>query len=148
MAKKLDERKEDFYKALKRLEEALKKDISDDIIIDGIIQRFEFTFEQAWKVMKLYLEDQGILDEALAPRSTIRCAFKHKLINNGDVWIEMMLDRNRTSHMYDEETAVNIVNLVKEKYIIVYNKNSFEEKRNLLSGLKNLNYKVYKENVI
>ena len=81
MAKKLDERKEDFYKALKRLEEALKKDISDDIIIDGIIQRFEFTFEQAWKVMKLYLEDQGILDEALAPRSTIRCAFKHKLIN-------------------------------------------------------------------
>ena len=114
MAKKLDERKEDFYKALKRLEEALKKDISDDIIIDGIIQRFEFTFEQAWKVMKLYLEDQGILDEALAPRSTIR--------NNGDVWIEMMLDRNRTSHMYDEETAVNIVNLVKEKYIIEFNK--------------------------
>ena len=122
MAKKLDERKEDFYKALKRLEEALKKDISDDIIIDGIIQRFEFTFEQAWKVMKLYLEDQGILDEALAPRSTIRCAFKHKLINNGDVWIEMMLDRNRTSHMYDEETAINIVNLVKEKYIIEFNK--------------------------
>ena len=104
------------------MEEALKKDISDDIIIDGIIQRFEFTFEQAWKVMKLYLEDQGILDEALAPRSTIRCAFKHKLINNCDLWIEMMLDRNRTSHMYDEETAVNIVNLVKEKYIIEFNK--------------------------
>lgn len=117
MAKKLDERKEDFYKALKRLEEALKKDISDDIIIDGIIQRFEFTFEQAWKVMKLYLEDQGILDEALAPRSTIRCAFKHKVITDGDIWIEMMLDRNRTSHMYDEETAVNIVKLVKEKYV-------------------------------
>ena len=122
MGKKLDERKEDFYKALKRLEEALKKDISDDIIIDGIIQRFEFTFELAWKVMKLYLEDQGILDEALAPRSTIRCAFKLKLIIDGDIWIEMMLDRNRTSHMYDEETAVNIVNLVKEKYIIEFNK--------------------------
>lgn len=122
MAKKLDERKEDFKKALKRLEEALNKDITDDIIIDGIIQRFEFTFEQAWKVMKLYLEDQGILDEALAPRSTIRCAFKHKLISDGDIWIEMMLDRNRTSHMYDEETAVNIVKLVKEKYIIEFNK--------------------------
>lgn len=122
MAKKLDERKQDFIKALRRLEEALKKDLSDDIIIDGIIQRFEFTFEQAWKVMKLYLEDQGILDEALAPRSTIRCAFKHKLISDGDIWIEMMLDRNRTSHMYDEETAVNIVKLVKEKYIIEFNK--------------------------
>lgn len=122
MAKKLDERKQDFIKALRRLEEALKKDLSDDIIIDGIIQRFEFTFEQAWKVMKLYLEDQGILDEALAPRSTIRCAFKHKLISDGDIWIEMMLDRNRTSHMYDEQTAVNIVKLVKEKYIIEFNK--------------------------
>ena len=117
MGKKLEETKEDFKKALIRLEEALKKDLNDDIIIDGIIQRFEFTFEQAWKVMKLYLEEQGILDEALAPRSTIRCAFKHKVITDGDIWIEMMLDRNRTSHMYDEETAVNIVKLVKEKYV-------------------------------
>lgn len=117
MAKRLDERKSDFTRALKRLEEALEKDLCDDLVIDGIIQRFEFTFEQAWKAMKLYLEDQGILDEALAPRSTIRCAYKHQLIKDGDIWIEMMLDRNRTSHMYDEATAVNIVKLVKEKYI-------------------------------
>lgn len=122
MAKKIDERKEDFFKALNRLEEALKKDLSDDIIVDGIIQRFEFTFEQSWKVMKLYLEDQGILDEAVAPRSTIRCAFKHKLISDGDIWIEMMLDRNRTSHMYDETTALNIVKLVKEKYVFEFKK--------------------------
>lgn len=122
MNKKLNERKEYFNKALTRLEEALNKDLTDDIIIDGIIQRFEFTFEQAWKVMKLYLENQGILDEALAPRSTIRCAFKHKLIVDGDIWIEMMLDRNRTSHMYDEETAVNIVKLVKEKYLSEFKK--------------------------
>lgn len=122
MAKKIDERKEDFFKALNRLEEALKKDLSDDIIVDGIIQRFEFTFEQSWKVMKLYLEDQGILDEAVAPRSTIRCAFKHKLISDGDIWIEMMLDRNRTSHMYDETTALNIVKLVKEKYVFEFEK--------------------------
>lgn len=122
MAKKLDERKLDFSKALKRLEEALEKDLSDDLVVDGIIQRFEFTFEQACKVMKLYLEDQGILDEALAPRSTIRCAYKHKLIEDGDVWIEMMLDRNRTSHMYDEETAVSIVKLVKDKYVKEFNK--------------------------
>lgn len=122
MAKKLDERKEDFFKALNRLEEALKKDLNDDIIVDGIIQRFEFTFEQSWKVMKLYLEDQGILDEAVAPRSTIRCAFKHKLISDGDIWIEMMLDRNRTSHMYDQTTALNIVKLVKEKYVFEFGK--------------------------
>lgn len=122
MPKRLDERKNDFFNALNRLEDALKKDLNDDIIIDGIIQRFEFTFEQAWKVMKLYLEDQGILDEALSPRSTIKCAYKHKLIDDGDIWIEMMLDRNRTSHMYDESTAVSIVGHVKEKYILEFNK--------------------------
>lgn len=122
VGKKLDERKLDFSKALSRLEDALLKDISDDLVVDGIIQRFEFTFEQAWKVMKLHLEDQGILDEALAPRSTIRCAYKHRLIENGDLWIEMMLDRNRTSHMYDEATAVGIVKLIKEKYIHEFNK--------------------------
>lgn len=121
MAKRLDERKRDFLNALSRLQEALEKDISDDIIIDGIIQRFEFTFEQSWKVMKLYLEDQGVLDEALAPRSTIRVAFKHKIISNGDVWIEMMLDRNRTSHMCDETTAKNIVERVKTIYMNEFN---------------------------
>lgn len=121
MAKKLNERKKDFFNALTRLQEALEKDISDDIIIDGIIQRFEFTFEQSWKVMKLYLEDQGVIDEALAPRSTIRVAFKHKIIINGDIWIEMMLDRNRTSHMYDETTARSIVGRVKSIYINEFN---------------------------
>ncbi|MFA9397636.1 MAG: nucleotidyltransferase substrate binding protein [Clostridiaceae bacterium] len=121
MAKRLDERISDFLNALSRLQEALKKDISDDIIIDGIIQRFEFTFEQSWKVMKLYLEDQGVLDEALAPRSTIRAAFKYKIISNGDIWIEMMLDRNRTAHMYDETIAKDIVERVRNIYISEFN---------------------------
>ena len=115
--KKLSERCMDYFNALKRLQEALTKDISDDIIIDGIIQRYEFTFELSWKVMKLYLEDQGVLDEALAPRSTIKVAFKNKVIDNGDIWIEMMLDRNRTSHVYDENTAIEIVSKIKDAYI-------------------------------
>lgn len=127
--KRLDERIYDFINALSRLREALEKDITDDIIVDGIIQRFEFTFEQSWKVMKLYLEDQGILDEALAPRSTIRVAFKHKIISNGDLWIEMMLDRNRTSHMYDETTAKNIVERIKKVYI-----NEFNDLEKFLKG--------------
>ncbi|RMD04327.1 nucleotidyltransferase [Clostridium autoethanogenum] len=127
--KRLDERIYDFINALSRLREALEKDITDDIIVDGIIQRFEFTFEQSWKVMKLYLEDQGILDEALAPRSTIRVAFKHKIISNGDLWIEMMLDRNRTSHMYDETIAKNIVERIKKVYI-----NEFNDLEKFLKG--------------
>lgn len=120
--KRLNERIHDFTNALNRLGEALEKDISDDIIIDGIIQRFEFTFEQSWKVMKLYLEDQGIIDEALAPRSTIKSAFKHDVISNGDVWIEMMLDRNRTSHIYDETIAKDIVLRIQEVYFDEFSK--------------------------
>lgn len=127
--KRLNEKIYDFINALSRLREALEKDITDDIIIDGIIQRFEFTFEQSWKVMKLYLEDQGILDEALAPRSTIKVAFKHNIISNGDLWIEMMLDRNRTSHMYDETTAKNIVERIKKVYI-----NEFNDLEKFLKG--------------
>ncbi|MFL0197115.1 nucleotidyltransferase substrate binding protein [Clostridium sp. WILCCON 0269] len=119
--KKLDERIYDFINALRRLREALEKDITDDIIIDGIIQRFEFTFDQSWKAMKIYLENQGVLDEALSPRSTIRVAFKHKIISNGDLWIEMMLDRNRTSHVYDEATAKSIVERIKKMYIDEFN---------------------------
>ncbi len=120
--KRMDERKKDFFNALNRLQEALEKDLNDDIVVDGIIQRFEFTFEQSWKVMKLYLEDQGVLEEALSPRSTIRAAFEHKMISNGDLWIEMMLDRNRASHMYDESTANEMVKRMKEIYIFEFDK--------------------------
>lgn len=122
VAKRLNERISDFANAFSRLQEAFKKDIDDDIIIDGIIQRFEFTFKQSWKVMKLYLEDQGILDEALSPRSTIRLAFKYKIISDGDIWIQMMLDRNRTSHMYDETIAKNIVKRIKDTYVKEFTK--------------------------
>ena len=95
----------------------LKKDITDDIIIDGIIQRFEFTFEQSWKVMKSYLEEQGIIDESISPRSTIKIAHKHKIILDGEIWIEMMLDRNRTSYMYDETIARKIVERIRKSNI-------------------------------
>lgn len=71
--------------------------------------------------MKLYLENQGIVEEALAPRSTIRIAFRHKVISAGDVWIDTMLDRNRTSHMYDEEVAKAIVINIKNIYIHEFN---------------------------
>ncbi|MBU3093410.1 nucleotidyltransferase substrate binding protein [Clostridium sp. CF011] len=121
MGKRLGEKVSDFVKALARLDEALKKDITDDIIIDGIIQRFEFTFEQSWKVMKSYLEEQGIIDEEISPRSTIKIAYKHKIIVDGEIWIEMMLDRNRTSHMYDETIGRNIVERIRKSYIAEFN---------------------------
>ncbi|MCY6355322.1 nucleotidyltransferase substrate binding protein [Clostridium sp. ZS2-4] len=125
---RLDERFNDFRKAFKRLKESTEIQLENDIIIDGVIQRFEFTFEQSWKLMKLYLEYEGI-EEAKSPRSTIKEAFKYELIEDGDAWINMMIDRNKTSHVYDEETALQIYNSIKSNHVKLLEKllNKMEE---------------------
>ena len=105
----------DFKDALKRLQEALKKNApKGSVAIDGTIQRFEFTFELAWKLAKLVLNYNGI--EVDTPRLVVKEAFKAKLIKDGDGWIDMLEDRNKTSHIYDEETAVQIYNKIKNNY--------------------------------
>ncbi|WP_059106160.1 nucleotidyltransferase substrate binding protein [Shouchella shacheensis] len=98
-----------------RLEEGTKKQIDDDIIYDGVIQRFEFTFELSSKLMKVFLQYTGI-NELKSPRSTIKEAYTYGLIENGDQWIDMMIDRNKTSHLYDEEEAKLIYQKVKHTY--------------------------------
>lgn len=115
MKKRIVHKYEDYKNALKRLMEALNFKEVNDIIIDGIIQRFEFTFELSWKLMKEFLEHEGI--EANSPRSTIREAFKIGLIDNGDKWISMLTDRNKTSHIYDEEESRAIYDNIREIYV-------------------------------
>jgi nucleotidyltransferase substrate binding protein (TIGR01987 family) len=107
-------------KTVVKLHESTERDyLKDDIVLDATIQRFEFTFEMSWKLMKAYLEYEGIA-EATSPRSSIREAFKQGLIEDGDVWLDMLLDRNRTVHTYDEETAIVIYNNVKSKYLSLF----------------------------
>lgn len=118
---RLNERCEDYKNAYKRLSESTQLELNNDIIVDAVIQRFEFTFEMAWKLMKIYLEYEGIQD-AQSPRSTIKAAFKHGLIEDGDEWIAMMLDRNRTSHVYDEKTALEIYNNIKKNHVFLLEK--------------------------
>ena len=105
----------DFKEALNRLKEALVEDLGKgDIIIDGTIQRFEFSFELAWKLARAILYFNGI--EADTPKSVIKEAFKIKMIDNGDGWIDMLEDRNKTSHIYDKDTAQLIYNKIKERH--------------------------------
>ncbi|WDU83019.1 HI0074 family nucleotidyltransferase substrate-binding subunit [Caloramator sp. Dgby_cultured_2] len=80
MKERIIHKYEDYKNALNRLIEALNFEEVKDIIIDGIIQRFEFTFELSWKLMKEFLEHEGI--EANSPRSVIREAFKTGLVDN------------------------------------------------------------------
>lgn len=101
----------DFKMALERLNAALKEDLSKAIVIDGTIQRFEFSFELAWKLAKALLNYQGI--EVEPPRLVVKEAFKAGLIKDGDGWIDMLEDRNKTSHIYDEKQALKIYEKIK-----------------------------------
>lgn len=94
-----------FEQALRRLEEALAKP-EDPIVRDACIQRFEFSFEMAWKAVQNYALAEGV--ECVSPRDCFRTAFRLGLVESDPRWMAMVEDRNRTSHTYDEEIAQTI----------------------------------------
>lgn len=101
-----------YRKALSRLSQAvdiLSGQVNgelDDLLKEGLIQRFEYTHELAWKVMKDYAEYQGYSD-IRGSRDAIRKALEINLISDRR-WMESVEDRNLTSHDYDDETADTI----------------------------------------
>ena len=117
--KRFNERKEEYFNALNRLQEALNLE-ADDIIIDGVLHRFEFTFELSWKTIKDYLEYLGITEKIGSPREIIQLAFKQGIIIDGDAWLQMMLSRNLLSHMYDESASRDIYEKIKNEYIKLF----------------------------
>lgn len=119
--KRFEERLEDLTNATNRLNEALQEE-DTDLAVDGVLHRFEFTFELAWKTMKDYLEYQGLIDKTGSPRGVIQEAFSNGIIENGQIWIDMMLARNTLSHLYDEETSREIYDDIKNLYISEINK--------------------------
>jgi nucleotidyltransferase substrate binding protein (TIGR01987 family) len=93
-----------YNKALKKLLEGIN-DLGDDppdIVKEGIIQRFEFTHELAWKVMKDYLIYEGI-QNITGSRSAAREAFNIGLIDQCQLWMDMIESRNTTVHTYRED---------------------------------------------
>ena len=114
--KRFEERKQDLINATNRLKEALNEE-ENEIMIDAVLHRYEFTFELAWKTLKDYLEYLGITENTGSPREVIKESFAHKLISDGEIWIKMMLARNSLSHLYDEETSRQVNNEIKNEYI-------------------------------
>jgi nucleotidyltransferase substrate binding protein (TIGR01987 family) len=103
--------REFFGKSLARLKEALAQDESS-YVRDSIIQRFETTFEMAWKAMFRYLTDRG---ESIATKAwaVIPVAFESKLIGDAGEWDRMHDYRNDTSHEYNEAKAIEIAAFVR-----------------------------------
>jgi nucleotidyltransferase substrate binding protein (TIGR01987 family) len=132
-----EQRFSNYRKALKKLSEAInyiKKDLGkkendienenadkilEEIIKEGLIQRFEYTYEMAWNVMKDYALYQGN-SEISGSRDAIRFAFSSNLIVNGELWMDMIKSRIKTSHTYDEETAEEIYKKILNDYYSLF----------------------------
>lgn len=108
---------QNFIKALNKLKEGLTQyNEKNELLRDGIIQRFEFTFELAWKTLKEVFEDEGLIG-LNSPKSVLKEAFSAGIIQDEKLWMNMLMDRNSTSHMYNESNAIEICKNIKEKYV-------------------------------
>jgi len=115
-ADRLFQRVDSFRQALSRLREALALPESD-VVRDATIQRFEFTYELAWKSVKLFLETRQIFPQT--PKDTLREALQWGIIQDGNGWSLLHEYRNQTSHTYDEQSAIDIFNHIRTEGIIL-----------------------------
>jgi nucleotidyltransferase substrate binding protein (TIGR01987 family) len=95
-----------FETALGRLDDALKQ-VETEWTRDAAIQRFEFTFELAWKATMHLARKYGV-ESGASPKQIIKAAFKVGWIEDDALWLKMLEDRNRTSHTYKEQLAKEI----------------------------------------
>lgn len=98
---------------------AVQRELSE-LEQQGLIQAFEFTHELAWNLLKDFLENRGAT-AIYGSRDAVREAFKRGLIGNGEVWMRMIVSRNRSSHTYKKSTADEIARLVIDSYIEEFN---------------------------
>lgn len=122
---KLEANLSQFKKAINRLEDVLKQE-KNEFMRDSAIQRFEFTFDLAWKAIKTYLEEnKGIICKS--PKGCFKDAYEQGIIEYDEFWMEMTDARNRTAHTYEEITAEEIYDLLPK---------TLEYFQNLLDKLK------------
>ena len=111
---------ENYCNAVSRLSEALAAYTKnpDDVIRDGVIQRFEFTFELAWKSLREYLADQGAdMNGIVFSKQVFKAAYAARIIDDEQTWIAMLNSRNITSHVYDDKEATKVAADIRDRYI-------------------------------
>lgn len=120
---KLNDKRTHFTQAVGRLKEAIQDYENHPLatIRDGVIQRFEFCTELAWKTTREYLIEQGYT-EINSPKSVMKQAYADHLIEDETSWLELLNDRNITSHLYDEESAQEIFENIKDKYVSLFDR--------------------------
>lgn len=116
---KSENKLDNFSTANKRLREAIlayKNDTSNDLYRDALIQRFEFTFELAWKATAEILKEQGIAMPLHSPKAVFKAAYDVGLIQDEPIWLHILDDRNFMSHTYNMELSVRIADDICNRY--------------------------------
>jgi nucleotidyltransferase substrate binding protein (TIGR01987 family) len=117
-----------FRKAFAQLTSAVQttktRDLSE-LEKQGLIQAFEFNHELAWNTLKDFLESRGETG-IYGSKDATRKAFGAELIADGDVWMDMIQSRNRSSHTYNEAIADSIAKAIIDEYFGAFAK--FEER--------------------
>lgn len=99
-----------FDKAFTQLSSAVEQfSTLSDLAKEGLIHRFEYSFELAWKTMKDYLE-------AKFPREVIKQAFHYGIIEDGDIWMDMLEKRNLIAHTYNEKNFTIALDAIVNSY--------------------------------
>lgn len=86
------------------------------IVREGVIQRFEYTFELAWKTLKDYLVFRKVTLERFGPADVIRAAFATGYITDGDIWMEALDARNQMSHVYRQQAFDRVLDALRHRY--------------------------------
>jgi nucleotidyltransferase substrate binding protein (TIGR01987 family) len=87
---------------------------------EGMIQRFEYTWELAWKTLKDYLEFEGVILDKVTPASVLRGAFEAKIIQDGEAWMNALDSRNKMAHTYDLKTFEKVIQDVHDHYLKLF----------------------------
>lgn len=132
---------ENFCKALANLKEGARLEEPYTIVEQtGIVGLFEICFEQAWKLMKELMEEQGLFENKIgSPRGIIKMAYQCGMVSDVDGWLELLNARNILAHTYSDEQAVQVIRRLKEGHIELFDKlKAGVEERWMLANEKNL----------
>ena len=109
-----------YKRAMTLLREMVQGEVDllalEPIAKEGTIQRFEYTFELAWKTLKDKMEHDGLVFERVSPKYVLKLAYQTKYITNIEIWLEMSNDRNLLSHTYNFATFDAILSKIESDY--------------------------------
>ena len=113
------QRFQNFDCAYALLQDALANgpDALSNLEKEGVIQRFEYSFELAWKTLRDFLEEGGLVISPVTPRQVIKDAFAAKVLVDGQIWINMLDHRNRLSHTYSPSVFADAVKSIASSYL-------------------------------